>query len=77
MMDGMKLRRLYEVPEPAGRFDIGVIKVLACCCKKIIPETCQKRDAQDREQNHSRQERINQYLYRMLVKGRKDFDSGW
>ena len=75
MVDRVKLWRLNEVSQPAGRFDVGVIEILASGREKVVPEAGQQRHPENWEKNYRRQERIHQYFNRVLVKGSEDLNS--
>jgi len=73
MVDAVHLRALEEEPDPARRFDIGVIEELAQCRAKRVNRAGLERKTEECIDKQAADDRVDDHFARVLVEGRDDF----
>jgi hypothetical protein len=73
MVDSMHFRALEEIADPAGRLNVGVIEELTERGAQRVYRSRLEREAQERVDEKTANDRIDDHLARMFVEGSDDF----
>src|SRR5216117_772722 len=76
MMNRVVLGPLNKIAEPMRGPEIAVIKELATCCEKVVPNCRFQRPTEHDINNGAGDDGVDGDLDRMLVERRQEFDPG-